>query len=108
MLMLMVLMVMISRLMARLIALMLMALHDGANDNDVNANPLYSVCLGQTVKVLTVRYLAGRAGALGQLASTVQCCPGEGWFADVYIGSPCCIYSLCVSGPGSYLCPHYS
>ena len=120
---LMVLMLMISRLMARLITLMLMVLHDGANDananganganangandandanaNDANANPLYSVCLeqsvivlapgtlwdnlsvlGQTVKVLTVRYLVGRAGALGQLASTVQCCPGEGWFAD--------------------------
>ena len=38
--------------------------------------------LGQTVKVLTVRYLVGRAGALGQLDSAVQCCPGEGWFAD--------------------------
>ena len=69
---------------------MLMILHDGVNDanangtndNNANANPLYSVCLGQTVKVLTVRYLVGRAGALGQLASTVQCCLEEGWFAD--------------------------
>ena len=51
--------------MARLIALMLMVLHDGAddangasangsgtNDNDANAYPLYSVCLGQSVIVL--------------------------------------------------------
>jgi len=26
--------------------------------------------------------LLGVAGALGELASTVQYCPGEGWFAD--------------------------
>ena len=47
------LMIMISRLMARLITLMLMVLHDGANGaNNANANLLYSMCLGQSVIVL--------------------------------------------------------
>jgi len=27
--------------------------------------------------------LLGAPGVMGLLASTVQCCPGEGWFADV-------------------------
>ena len=26
----------------------------------------------------------------------------------LYIGGPCCTYGLCVSGPGPYLCLHYS
>ena len=89
-------MLMISRLMARLITLMLMVLHDGTNGaNNANANANANsangantilmlivqvlmimvlmimmlmlipciLCLGQTVKVLTVRYLVGRARA---------------------------------------------
>ena len=97
--MLMVLMLMVSRLMARLIALMPMVLHDGANDanangvNDANANDANDANGANTTPMLmlmpcilcvwTVCHSAGSRDTLGPLASTVQCCLGEGWFADV-------------------------